>query len=192
MSYIPIIGGEYGIRTHLISSVQARCPLQADPFPNLVEITGLEPVTFRLSAECSNQLSYISVLLVENMGFEPIWSPRCKRGVHSKQTHSPNLVEITGLEPVTAPLSGECSTNWAIFPFFLVENMGFEPIWYSRCQRDVHSKQTHSPNLVEITGLEPVTFRLSAERSNQLSYISVFWWRHWESNSVPRLAKPRF
>lgn len=35
LSYISNTGGGYGIRTHLIPSVQAKCPLQADPTPIL-------------------------------------------------------------------------------------------------------------------------------------------------------------
>lgn len=36
----------------------------------MVETSGLEPPTFRLSGECSNQLSYVSIMAGE-VGFEP-------------------------------------------------------------------------------------------------------------------------
>ena len=40
----------------------------------VVGITGLEPVTFSVSARCSNQLSYIPIF-VPRSGFEPLPSP---------------------------------------------------------------------------------------------------------------------
>ena len=40
-------------------------------FKELVGIIGLEPITFRVSGECSNQLSYIPVF-VSPTGFEPV------------------------------------------------------------------------------------------------------------------------
>ena len=37
--------------------------------------------------------------------------------------------------------------------------------------------------MVGLSGLEPLTSRLSGVRSNQLSYRPILWWRRGESNS---------
>ena len=41
------------------------------------------------------------------------------------------------------------------------------------------------PHLVLKAGLEPAVFRLSVERFNRLSYMSICWWKQWESNPQP-------
>ncbi len=50
-----------------------------------------------------------------------------------------------------------------------------------------------TPELVGLTGFEPVTLRLSSACSNQLSYrpkdVRTFWWRHGESNPRPIACK---
>ena len=44
----------------------------------MVETSGLEPPTFRLSGECSNQLSYVSIM-AGTIGLEPILCATKKR-----------------------------------------------------------------------------------------------------------------
>lgn len=41
---------------------------------------------------------------------------------------------------------------------------------------------TRLNKLVELTGLEPVTYRLWVGGSNQLSYSSNIWWQEWDLN----------
>ena len=61
------------------------------------------------------------------------------------------MVETSGIEPLTPCLQGRCSPSWATPPCSVVV-----------CQ---------SPYLlVGLSGLEPLTSRLSGVRSNQLSY----------------------
>ena len=43
--------------------------------------------------------------------------------------------------------------------------------------------------MVGLSGLEPLTSRLSGVRSNQLSYRPILWWRRGESNSWPPACK---
>lgn len=77
---------------------------------------------------------------------------------------SKRRVEIKGFEPLAPALQRQCSTNWAIFPWFwllaFLWNVNFLPHLF-------FSKKKEKG--VDHTGLEPVTSRLSSERSNQLS-----------------------
>src|SRR5271154_2056127 len=61
--------------------------------PGVVGLTGLEPVTLRLSSACSNQLSY-------RPGSREI-----------SRMHSLANVEVRGLEPLTYSLQSYRSTN---------------------------------------------------------------------------------
>ena len=100
--------------------------------------------------------------MVEMIGIGPTTS--CMRSKCSPIELHPqwlDMREITGIEPVTSCLQSKRSPNWAISPTVMVDLAGFEP----------------------------ATFRLSSERSNQLSYKSegkvgrekgskqaTYWW----------------
>ena len=101
----------------------------------LVGWKGLEPSTSRLSAECSNQLSYQPLLpfllMVEVRRIELLTS--CVQGRRSPSwaispchrlfitlftfiTHSVWVVGLSGLEPPTSPLSGVRSNHLSYRP----------------------------------------------------------------------------
>ena len=61
-------------------------------------LTGLEPVTLRLSSACSNQLSYRPRFILLRSKF------KLKFKIFK-------VMEVTGLEPVTSCLQSRCSTN---------------------------------------------------------------------------------
>ena len=82
-------------------------------------LSGLEPPTSRLSGVRSNRLSY--------------------------KPNQKNLVEISGIEPLTYAVQVRRSPNWAISPY----------------------------HMVRLSGLEPPTSRLSGVCSNQLSYKRI-------------------
>lgn len=77
--------GGYGIRIHLISALQKRRPLPAVPTPLLEQNVGFEPLPC-IGSAVLYQLSYILLLLVGEVGFEPTFStypyeyPRYKLG----------------------------------------------------------------------------------------------------------------
>ena len=72
----------------------------------MVGLTGLEPVTPRLSSVCSNQLSY-----------RPLWIPWLVWSVSRSRDESWKMVEVNGFEPLTFCLQSRRSTNWAKPPF---------------------------------------------------------------------------
>ncbi len=179
----------------------------------MVEISGLEPPTSPLSAECSNQLSYISkwwfwtelnrrhielqsIALpteLQNHYWRPqrdsnSWSPPWQGGAITNFAMGP-LVAGAGLEPTTFGLWARRATNcsipryiknggrWGIrTPARVSPTLGFQdrPLqpglgnlpynFYSP-----HSEAYLASNLVDIIGLEPMTARLWAGSSNQLS-----------------------
>ena len=67
----------------------------------MVGQSGLEPPTSRLSVVCSSQLSYWPVSW---------WSVFCFSMLTS---HQENMVEISGIEPLTSCLQGRRSPSWA-------------------------------------------------------------------------------
>jgi hypothetical protein len=69
------------------------------PHP-MVGVTGLEPVTLRLSSACSNQLSYTPV------GWPEVWF-----GVRQGPPRPAGPVEAWGFEPQTYSLQSYRSTN---------------------------------------------------------------------------------
>ena len=67
--------------------------------PGVVGVTGVEPVTLRLSSACSNQLSYTPIL-------------RWEHTLHDAECNSsPKLVELRRLELLTYSLQSYRSTN---------------------------------------------------------------------------------
>jgi hypothetical protein len=68
----------------------------------MVGLTGLEPVTPRLSSVCSNQLSY-------RPGWIPSAALRFPKQVSG--TTAPEMVEVNGFEPLTFCLQSRRSTN---------------------------------------------------------------------------------
>ena len=67
--------------------------------PRVVGVTGVEPVTLRLSSACSNQLSYTPIL-------------RSEYALHDAECNSsPKLVELRRLELLTYSLQSYRSTN---------------------------------------------------------------------------------
>ena len=74
----------------------------------MVGVTGLEPVTLRLSSACSNQLSYTPGALRANLGFQiedfNFWGLRSGFEI-------PKLVELRRLELLTYSLQSYRSTN---------------------------------------------------------------------------------
>ena len=77
-------------------------------FRVLVGTSGLEPPTSRLSGVCSNQLSYVPVILF-------IFA-HCLRFSAKFNNLRSCLVEVSGIEPLTPCLQGRCSPSWAIPP----------------------------------------------------------------------------
>ena len=67
--------------------------------PGVVGVTGVEPVTLRLSSACSNQLSYT-----------PISSSECA-AQNAERNSNPKLVELRRLELLTYSLQSYRSTN---------------------------------------------------------------------------------
>ena len=65
----------------------------------MVGVTGVEPVTLRLSSACSNQLSYT-----------PISSSECALQTAGRESNS-KLVELRRLELLTYSLQSYRSTN---------------------------------------------------------------------------------
>ena len=68
-----------------------------------VGLTGLEPVTLRLSSACSNQLSYrpwLKILRLKICDGLPLTAGNCRAGV-----------ETRGFEPLTYSLQSYRSTN---------------------------------------------------------------------------------
>ena len=79
-----------------VSVLAAACPALA-----LVGLTGLEPVTLRLSSACSNQLSY-----------RPLGSVRSRSSRdRSRRSAVAAMVEARGFEPLTYSLQSYRSTN---------------------------------------------------------------------------------
>ena len=74
-------------------------------FRKMVGQSGLEPPTSRLSVVCSSQLSYWPVSW---------WSVFCFSMLTS---HQENMVEISGIEPLTSCLQGRRSPSWAKPPY---------------------------------------------------------------------------
>ena len=68
----------------------------------LVGLTGLEPVTLRLSSACSNQLSYRPKVRFNRTG----GTPSSKESGDMEQS-----LEVRGLEPLTYSLQSYRSTN---------------------------------------------------------------------------------
>ena len=87
----------------------------------MVDPAGLEPATARLWAECSNQLSYGSLIMACLKRFELLahgLEGRCS--IQLSYRHTPTIficsilmVSHTGIEPVTPWLKVMCSTDWA-------------------------------------------------------------------------------
>ena len=67
--------------------------------PGVVGVTGVEPVTLRLSSACSNQLSYT-----------PTLSSECP-AQNAEGNSNPKLVELRRLELLTYSLQSYRSTN---------------------------------------------------------------------------------
>jgi hypothetical protein len=71
-----------------------------------VGVTGLEPVTLRLSSACSNQLSYTPVLIAEDFRL-----PDFSFGNRPSAFGNRELVELRRLELPTYSLQSYRSTN---------------------------------------------------------------------------------
>jgi|HubBroStandDraft_4_1064222.scaffolds.fasta_scaffold371856_1 hypothetical protein len=89
-------------------------------------LTGLEPVTLRLSSACSNQLSYRPGVRFDTPEHAPVVSNfrgafvgqawlflmlQVAKRVSSKLREQRNLLEVRGLEPLTYSLQSYRSTN---------------------------------------------------------------------------------
>ena len=93
---------------------------------HLVDPTGIEPVTTRLWAECSNHLSYGYKILYGVPEEIRTPDPRLRRPLlypTELQAHKYFMVKIklvshTGIEPVTPWLKVMCSTYWANGSYF--------------------------------------------------------------------------
>ena len=59
------------------SSFQTQNGVLLHFFPEVVGVTGFEPVTLRLSSACSNQLSYTPMIRISAFNWEPVASMRC-------------------------------------------------------------------------------------------------------------------
>ena len=68
---------------------------------SMVGVTGLEPVTLRLSSACSNQLSYRPIVGESRDSI---------RGLN-RSLNCPEMVEARGFEPLTSSLQSWRSTN---------------------------------------------------------------------------------
>ena len=156
----------------------------------LVSPIGFEPMISPPQTECHN-LTWLQgdVILERTAGLEP--ATYSLEGCRSTNWTMPALDLISW--------SGQRDSN----------------PWHSRWQRDIlpdwimpaymvgHKRIELSPrvpqtrvltcytnahiilNLVLKAGLEPAVFRLSVERFNRLSYMSICWWKQWESNPQP-------
>ena len=93
---------------------------------SLVGLTGLEPVTLRLSSACSNQLSYRPGVRSRHARAAPVGSNfrgafvgqawlflmlQVAKRVSSKLREQRKLLEVRGLEPLTYSLQSYRSTN---------------------------------------------------------------------------------
>ena len=93
----------------------------------MVGLTGLEPVTSRLSSERSNQLSYTSIFSVEQVkGIEPSCRPWQGRVLPLNYTC---VAVQTGLEPAISSVTGRHVNHYTTGPFtnFMAGKEGFEP-----------------------------------------------------------------
>ena len=111
------------------------------------------------------------------------------------------MVETRRIELLTPCLQGRCSPSWATPPYRLLIYF----FWLSRkiyrfrkynnncfsssCPYSIIQYFRYMNQLVGLSGLEPLTSRLSGVRSNQLSYRPILWWRRGESNSWPPACK---
>ena len=87
------------IATAIFVEIGEESPYSAECFRILVGTSGLEPPTSRLSGVCSNQLSYVPIILSQSVSR---LRPRLQRML---------LVEVSGIEPLTPCLQGRCSPS---------------------------------------------------------------------------------
>ena len=156
-------------------------------FNYMVDPAGLEPATARLWAECSNQLSYGSLMACLKR-FELLahgLEGRCSILLSYRHTSSGfllnKMVSHTGIEPVTPWLKVKCSTDWANDSHYGAGNevrtrdiqlgrLTLYQLSYSRTSLSLLF------TLVAEAGFEPTTFGLWARRATRLLYSAIFKW----------------
>ena len=83
----------------------------------MVGVTGLEPVTLRLSSACSNQLSYTPAVALRAMADRPAFTLRYRASegfcwpASRSSLYERRLVELRRLELLTYSLQSYRSTN---------------------------------------------------------------------------------
>ena len=117
----------------------------------VVDPTGLEPVTNRLWAGSSNQLSY---------GSRNWW---LRRGSNPRPSgYEPDALANWATKPFSCP----CKSTYFIKKWW---SLAGSNRWPPACKTGALPAEL-KPHMVRLNGLEPSTSRLSGGRSNQLSY----------------------
>ena len=105
------------------SSFQTQNGVLLHFFPEVVGVTGFEPVTLRLSSACSNQLSYTPMIRISAFNWEPVASMRCidsdpgLKWRHGDSNPRPIACKATALPTELYP------QKWILFPCLAIREV---------------------------------------------------------------------